>query len=1099
MSRPTLVIGLGGTGQWVLTYIKKELLEEGQGTLPKEVKLLAFDTAPQMTESSPKPREEEPIVVEGVRLDAGEFRHMGGNIQNIVREIVTESAHPHIAKWLQAKTYLTSLPAAAYDLEEGAGQMRPFGRMAVFKSLEASPTSSHLFSSIQEALQSIRAEVHERGSMEIAIVASLSGGTGSGMAIDVAHLTRTIARDTLGDRFTMRGFFVLPAAFQSTFAGGNDLGMKARAFATLRELSRFLTVFGDRAYPMDYNLNAAFSELREPVRQRLFDLCYLVDAGREKNPLETVDAKYGVYPSLADAILTFIDDHAGKDQATHATNVMQKLNRNDCTAYFSTLGTYAFKLPLNDIIEQHACTLALEFLVTLTSPEMDVSGNPKRLADNENRERDHASGADEAREFMNNPRTAEGARGTLYLREVLTILDQGGDRSSVLVEQEASRETLDLLRKIEPDMNDADFSDVRLEVSAMLIDNRLRQKVKTSKELKRKPNLDYDRIIREVDHYRAEYLGRTGDDGLARGGKFRQALERYRGIQKLRFSQCLTHQCLELLNGTGDAEPRIARGGKLGYGLAFLRELTRSLERYGLFLGAVRQYRGGIGALDRLRHEAQASRAQMTRDKEKFGFLERSGFTSQTAYLAAAEALLEAEKQELLWDMVGLVTEDLLEVTNDLLAAFKNWSTSLVLGDHQTTSIYARIQAARHRVIARREHAAKLAPVQREITNKAYEELLYRRRADDYLDQLLRKSHWSIDVDRGEVMLHVGRQPFRGEKHRHLDSIEARARLLLDITKDAFETLAQEETVAKRLMDQTPDDVADAFHLHGSPLLRLRRTPPHMEPANYLSIQCGRIEGDAPFFEQVALGVRRHSGAKKDDAQLTSCGNTYKATLVNTQDVIELPSLALYEELKKAYMEYPANRTLLHNFPAEVHAVHYEDRLQERNKSRRTFSTRITFILEHRPWVRHFLRALVYGLIVRDKDDEGLPLYALKMPETEFRGMRFGAKHVWLTQPQERMPDLFEAIDTFVFKRNDCRCGGLHAPNTPIEENHLKGILLAREAESGDEAANIERIHQFLDESLGGYLQRMEQGLKTDLEDLFHLMLADEVERLALV
>ena len=44
MARPAFIIGLGGTGQWVLTYLKSELMELNSGVLPSEVQLLEFDT-----------------------------------------------------------------------------------------------------------------------------------------------------------------------------------------------------------------------------------------------------------------------------------------------------------------------------------------------------------------------------------------------------------------------------------------------------------------------------------------------------------------------------------------------------------------------------------------------------------------------------------------------------------------------------------------------------------------------------------------------------------------------------------------------------------------------------------------------------------------------------------------------------------------------------------------------------------------------------------------------------------------------------------------------------------------------------------------------
>ena len=41
---PAVIIGLGGTGKWVLTYVKKNMLDTYSGEMPKTVRLLSFDT-----------------------------------------------------------------------------------------------------------------------------------------------------------------------------------------------------------------------------------------------------------------------------------------------------------------------------------------------------------------------------------------------------------------------------------------------------------------------------------------------------------------------------------------------------------------------------------------------------------------------------------------------------------------------------------------------------------------------------------------------------------------------------------------------------------------------------------------------------------------------------------------------------------------------------------------------------------------------------------------------------------------------------------------------------------------------------------------------
>ena len=48
MPRPTVVVGLGGTGQWVLTWLKRDLMLANNGEMPGNVQLLEIDTATKL-------------------------------------------------------------------------------------------------------------------------------------------------------------------------------------------------------------------------------------------------------------------------------------------------------------------------------------------------------------------------------------------------------------------------------------------------------------------------------------------------------------------------------------------------------------------------------------------------------------------------------------------------------------------------------------------------------------------------------------------------------------------------------------------------------------------------------------------------------------------------------------------------------------------------------------------------------------------------------------------------------------------------------------------------------------------------------------------
>lgn len=138
MSRPALVVGLGGTGQWVLTWLKRDLMLANNGELPKNVKLLSIDTASQLEAGTKRVnatgKEEEGIEVGGVTLDAGEFVYIGGDSKPEAERVKRGELKP-IGKWYNAQKWLDTQSPAAFILDDGAGRLRQFGRMAVFKDL----------------------------------------------------------------------------------------------------------------------------------------------------------------------------------------------------------------------------------------------------------------------------------------------------------------------------------------------------------------------------------------------------------------------------------------------------------------------------------------------------------------------------------------------------------------------------------------------------------------------------------------------------------------------------------------------------------------------------------------------------------------------------------------------------------------------------------------------------------------------------------------------------------------------------------------------------------------------------------------------------
>ncbi len=807
MARPALLIGLGGTGQWVLTYVKKELLDYTKGKgLPKEVRLISFDTTRPIEEKSDKSQEEDPIVVEGVKLDIDEYYHLGGNIGEIVREIAEDDKHPHIGSWLQAKTYLPRLGAGQYLLEEGAGQMRPFGRMAVFKDLESNPENSKIFGTLRSAIHDIRREVDELGNLEISIVASLAGGTGAGMAIDVAHIVRTIAEDALGEKFVIRGFFVLPRAFHR-IPGGNNPSMKARAFAAIRELSRFLTVFGDRAYPMIYNPHGQFrEELQKPVKKRLFDLCYLVDARRDRNSLDDIEPKFGVFPSIADAILGFIDEKSGQEHTEHVNNMMPLLTKGDDVAYFSAVGTYALGLPIREIAEENACTLALDFLKRLLKPEFDDEGRVIRLSSKHNQEIPEKRGSDMADVFMNEPSSIEGLGGTLFLAQASKLIQQGGIRNNQLLEQVAAQTSKDWLIFIEPDDPSEEIRVLRTDVRSYL-DYSLKNDVKTSKELKEKPEFGFERIEKDVEQYLIKYLGRKQPDGSTTGGKFREGIDRYKTIQTQRFQKALRQYCIRLLNGTSETDSELSKSGKMGFVQEFLDILAKQIETFSTFMERVREIRQREGRLARKREDVQHDRSQMFENRKKSGLFNKGADSSQERYLNSMQQLVELEKDDMLFNYVFKIVQEFLAESLELKKAIDNWADTLAIGSPEQLGLYEAINRSMQLVKAKRQRADNFSRVRHEQTDKEFEQNLYERFASKQLEAMFESVEWTLNSGDNSINLKVLGEIVMNRKRKERDRpTEQNAQFILHETRTAFQRLVQEESIGEQLRDRYDEE-----------------------------------------------------------------------------------------------------------------------------------------------------------------------------------------------------------------------------------------------------------------------------------------------------
>ncbi|HIK48926.1 tubulin-like doman-containing protein [Thermosynechococcus sp. M55_K2018_012] len=255
---PTVVVGVGGTGIEVLSRVRR-LVEETYGSLKQfpVISFLAIDTDRDYKVSNP--------LAAGSPLKDNE-KHWasvsGKNVQQIIQNL---DNYPWIASWFPKE-----LERNITALEAGAGQIRACGRFAFFCNYHA----------IQQKFQaaSDRVKGHEsfmqsryglkvnNSSLNVFITGSLSGGTGSGMLIDLGYCVRHWLKGQSSPLVT--GIVPMPNAFAAISVGDRVL---ANGYAALMELSYFAD------YRTEYVAQFS-SSLSDEVRYNCppFDFTYLV-------------------------------------------------------------------------------------------------------------------------------------------------------------------------------------------------------------------------------------------------------------------------------------------------------------------------------------------------------------------------------------------------------------------------------------------------------------------------------------------------------------------------------------------------------------------------------------------------------------------------------------------------------------------------------------------------------------------------------------------------------------------------------------------------------------------------------------------------------
>jgi hypothetical protein len=373
--RPTVVIGLGGTGYGALLKLKKRFIE-AYGSLPPIVRFLSIDTT-ENAEASASPQES----ADG---------HLDHNEQYVLQVgnpgALINRGNDHIDEW-----WPTEIPTSA--IIAGAGQVRARGRLALFAK------APEVYSRIQRAVDDVRNirnqkqmyteqfQVSSRSGVEVYIVGSLAGGTGSGLFLDIAFMARDIIGNDEQSNFTAT--LLLPTLF-TRFAG--TALVKPNAYGALKEIEHLST--SKTPFTIDYGSR------KVDVTRPPFDVVYLIDSINEQG--RTVMEQGDLVGLIGDGMYVQIASQIGADSANAIDNIKTQIATagrvKGRSPQYCSFGVASLVMPSFDaLMFEDAKRLVSDELLNGSVPDSEIEEEVQRFLET-NRLREDDS--DQVIEFL---------------------------------------------------------------------------------------------------------------------------------------------------------------------------------------------------------------------------------------------------------------------------------------------------------------------------------------------------------------------------------------------------------------------------------------------------------------------------------------------------------------------------------------------------------------------------------------------------------------------------------------------------------------------------------------------------------------------------
>ncbi|MEN9214045.1 MAG: tubulin-like doman-containing protein, partial [Gloeomargarita sp. DG_1_6_bins_138] len=347
---PTIVVGLGGTGKEVIIKIRRMIVETyGSLDALPIVSFLHLDT-----EQNAKVSEPQTVLKQDISLRPVE--QVWAKVDNAKAILNRIADYEYLTEWFPPELTGTD------SILAGAGQIRALGKFAFTVN----------YQTIKQAFANARSRIvgHEKFMLDrwgvqldkgvnVFVVCSLSGGTGSGMVLDLAYNVRDWVPPS--DLPQTCAFLVLPGAF----SGLGDRVI-ANAYAALTELNHYSRP--TTRFETQYSNNITDRISSQSAQDTPFGFCYLVGNSNDKVTLPNLES---VLEMVAQNI--FLDFSSGFSQYKKLVrdNIRKHWASPDPLGYpqnYITFGLASIQFPVQRVLNACASRLAVALVDWWNNP-----------------------------------------------------------------------------------------------------------------------------------------------------------------------------------------------------------------------------------------------------------------------------------------------------------------------------------------------------------------------------------------------------------------------------------------------------------------------------------------------------------------------------------------------------------------------------------------------------------------------------------------------------------------------------------------------------------------------------------------------------------